>query len=153
MDKVMKWAPLAVALLAMVVSSCTALGIRPLPNPYEEAQTQAEYIYVTVGSYNAAQKATITTCGAAEPDTVIGNTCVQLITIEQTIRPAVTAAGQIGAEYADINMRIKSVGTDAPLEWVQLATEIAGRLAVVYEPVRNDVELFLDMAGNLTQTE
>ena len=153
MDKITKWTPLVAALLAIFISSCTALGIRPLPNPYAEAETTAEQIYVTVGSYNAAQQAMITTCGPAEADTVVGNTCVQLITIEQTIRPAVTAAGQLGAEYADINIRIKSLGSDAPSDWVALAAETAGRLAVVYEPVRDDVEMFIEMAGNLTLSE
>jgi hypothetical protein len=144
---------LVFSLIALAISGCTSLGLQPIPNVYEEVESPAEGAYVTLGSYEAIQDSVIVTCGSAEADTVVGDTCVQLITIEQLIRPGVTAAGLVGAEYADIDARIKELGPEAPAEWVALAAEAAGRLSAAYGPIKDDVEIFLDMASNLTLVE
>ena len=81
----------------------------------------------------------------AEPPAEI---CVPLIQGEQRIRPAVTAAGLIAAEYADIDARIRELGPDAPAEWLLAAAEVAGRLSAAWEPIEADVKQLIGKAGD-----
>lgn len=135
---------------ALFVSSCTSLGLSPLPNPYEGTQSNVERALVTIKSFGAAQDVLFTVCSDEVAGTPEADVCVGLITAEQTLRPAVTAAGQIGAEYGDINFRINQAGTNASADWLAIAAEAAGRMAIVYEPVKQDVEEFITGVQDLT---
>lgn len=149
----MKWinqyTAFAFSLLALAISSCTSLGFQPLPNPYQDAETNAEKAFVTIASFGAAQDTLIEVCGDVQPEEVEAPVCVQLITTEQVLRPAVQAAGRVGAEYADIDARIKALGPDAPAEWLALAAGSAGDLAEAFGPIRQDVEDFIEVTGSL----
>ena len=138
------------SVVAVVVSGCTSLGLSPLPNPYENAETIAEKALVTVKTFGAAQETVLTVCSDVAVDTPEADVCIKLITAEQILRPAVTAAGQIGAEYVDIDARIKSAGTDAPADWLRVAADIAGELAVVYDPIKSDIDEFIVNVQDLT---
>lgn len=138
------------SVLALTVSGCTSLGLTPLPNPYAEVETVAEGTLVSIKSFGAVQETLIDTCEYAVAGTDEATTCVALISVEQVLRPAVTAAGQIGAEYSDIDARIKQAGPEAPAEWLALAAEAAGRLSAAYEPIKDDVAGFIDNVGGLT---
>lgn len=137
------------SLVALAVSGCTGLGISPFPNIYQDAETVSEKTFVTIGAFEAAQETLIDVCSEAEASTTQGDICVSLISYEQTLRPAVTASAQIAAEYTDINNRIEALGPDAPAEWLVVAGEAAGRLAVTFGPVREDVEEFIERTGAL----
>jgi len=149
MDFLKKYAALIFSLVALGISGCTSLGIQPLPNPYEHVETNAERAYATVLSFGAAQDTVISVCDTVQPDEVEAPVCVQLITSEQVLRPAVTAAARIGAEYADIDARIKALGPDAPSEWLVIAASSAGDLAQAFGPIKDDVEDFIETAGEL----
>ena len=149
MQFLQKHISLIVALIALGISGCTSLGLQPLPNPYQDAETNAERAYVTVLAFGAAQDSMISICSEVQPEDVEADTCVQLITAEQTLRPAVTAAARVGAEYMDIDARIKALGPDAPSEWLVIAATSAGDLAEAFDPVRKDVEAFIENAGTL----
>lgn len=138
------------ASIALGLSGCQMLGLQPLPNVYENAETVSEKSLVTIKSFGAAQKTLISVCEGVAVNSVEGDTCVTLISVEQTLRPGVRAAARVGAEYADIDIRIKSMGSKAPADWLVVAGEAAGRLTAVYGPIRNDVEEFIVQAGELT---
>ena len=145
-----KHTALITAGLAFIMSACTSLGLQPLPNVYKHAETNVERTLVTVKAFGAAQETLITVCTPAQPDTIQGAACEKLIPVEQTLRPAVRAAARIGAEYSDIDARIKEAGPQAPAEWLLLAAETAGRLSDVYDPVKSDIDMFIENAGHLT---
>ena len=105
---------------------------------------------VTLKAYGAAQDTYIIVCGPVQPEDPVASTCVALGTAEQTLRPAVTAVGQVAAEYADIDARIRELGPNAPAEWLLAAAEVAGRLSAAYDPVKSDVDAFIANAGKLT---
>jgi hypothetical protein len=149
MELIKRNIPLIFSVVALVVSGCTSLGIQPLPNVYQDAETVSEKTLVTINSFEAVQETLIDTCSEVEPGSSEGDICVSLISYEQTLRPAVTASAQIAAEYTDINNRIEALGPEAPAEWLVVAGEAAGRLAVTFNPVREDVEEFIERAGNL----
>ena len=134
---------LVFSVLALAVSGCTSLGLTPLPNPYEGVTSVADGTLTTLETFNAVQETLADNCEDAKPDTDIGNTCVVLITAEQILRPGVTAAGLVGAEYADIDARIKELGPEAPVEWLALAAETAARLEASYGPIREDVDTLI----------
>lgn len=140
---------LATACLALIMSGCQAIGVNPLPNPYQDVQSVSEGTLATIKSFGAVQDTLIDTCSEAVSGSPEGDSCVGLIRVEQTLRPAVTAAAQIGAEYADIDVRIKELGNQAPAEWIALAADAAGRLAAVYDPVKQSVDEFINNAGAL----
>lgn len=134
---------LVFSFLAFAISGCTSLGLTPLPNPYEDVTSVTDSTLTTLETFNGVQDALADNCETAKADTDIGNTCVALIRAERTIRPGITAAGLIGAEYADIDARIKELGPQAPAEWVALAAETAGRLEGAYSPIRDDVNTLI----------
>jgi len=138
------------SVFALVISGCTSLGLTPLPNPYTEVESVAEGTLVSLKSFGAVQDTLIDTCEYAVAGTDEATSCVALISVEQVLRPAVTAAGQIGAEYADIDARIREAGPEAPAEWLALAGEAAGRLSAAYEPIKDDVASFIDNVGDIT---
>lgn len=151
MKLINNYVAVAFSVIALVVSGCTSLGLQPLPNVYEQAETNAEKAYVTIAAFGAAQDTLINVCGDVEPGDVEGPVCVQLITTEQVLRPAVQAAGRIGAEYMDIDARIKALGPDAPADWLVIAASSAGDLAEAFDPIKDDVEQFIETAGSLVQ--
>lgn len=144
-----KHAALLTAVVALVVSACTSVGLTPLPNVYKDAETNVERTLVSIKAFGAAQETLIQVCTPARPDTVESTVCQKLIPVEQTLRPAVRASARIGAEYADIDARIKAVGPNAPAEWLLLAAETAGRLSDAYDPVKADIDAFVVNAGEL----
>lgn len=140
-----------IALVALALSGCAIFNdVRPLPDVYANSENVAEHTLTTLKTYGAAQDTYVTVCTPALPDTVEGNACVVLGTAEQTLRPAMTAVGQIAAEYVDIDKRIRELGPDAPAEWLLAAAEVAGRLSAAYDPIKGDVDNFITKAGNLT---
>jgi len=150
-DFVKTRAALVFSVIALVVSGCTSLGFQPLPNVYEHADSNAEKAYATILSFGAVQDTLIEVCSDVEPGAAEADTCVTLITVEQTLRPAVTAAARIGAEYMDIDARIKAVGPDAPADWLLIAASSAGDLSAAFDPIKSDVEDFIEKAGALTK--
>lgn len=143
-------AAIILAVASMVVSGCTSLGLTPLPNPYEGTTSVADTTLTTLKVFGATQDVLIENCEPVVAGTDAATICVGLITTEQTLRPAVTAAGLVGAEYADIDARIKEAGPSAPVEWLALAAETAGRLEKAYGPVRQDVDTFIRNVEELT---
>lgn len=140
-----------IASIALALSGCAIFNdVRPVPNVYADAEGPAEVVLTTLKAYGAAQDTYITVCGPVQPTDPVADTCVVLGTAEQTIRPAVTAVGQVAAEYADIDARIRELGPDAPAEWLLAAAEVAGRLSAAYDPVKSDVDAFIANAGKLT---
>jgi hypothetical protein len=144
-----KHAAIMTAVVALVVSACTSVGLTPLPNVYKDAETNVERTLVSVKAFGAAQETLLQVCTPAKPESLESDICVKLIPVEQTLRPAVRAAARIGAEYSDIDARIKEVGPNAPAEWLLLAAETAGRLSDAYDPVKADVDAFVANAGEL----
>lgn len=144
-------AALILSVVAIVVSGCTSLGFQPLPNVYEHTETNAEKAYATILAFGAVQDTLIEVCSDVEPDAVEADTCITLITVEQTLRPAVVGAARVGAEYMDIDARIKAVGPDAPADWLLIAASSAGDLAAAFDPIKADVEDFIEKAGSLTK--
>ena len=142
---------LITASLALALSGCQMLGLDPIPNVYENADTVADKSLVTIKSFGAVQDTILTSCSDVDAGTTEADVCVGLITAEQTLRPAVTAAGRIGAEYADIDARIDAMGSDAPVEWLLAASEIAGQLAEAYDPIKADVENLIGRASSLAE--
>lgn len=149
MNFVQKHAAIMTAVVALIVSACTSVGLTPLPNVYKDAETNVERSLVSIKAFGAAQETLIQVCVPAKPNTVQGDVCEKLIPVEQTLRPAVRAAARIGAEYADIDARIKEAGPQAPAEWLLLAAETAGRLSDAYDPVKADIDAFVMNAGEL----
>jgi len=145
-----KNAAMAMASVALVLSGCNSFtDMRAPPNIYADSGSVAETALTTIKAFGAAQDTIITVCGPALPDTVEGDACAKIIPVEQTLRPAVAAAGQIGAEYADIDARIRELGPKAPAEWLLAAAEVASRLSAAYDPIRADVDDFLGNVGAL----
>lgn len=144
-------AALLAASVALALSGCnTFTDLRPPPNIYAEADSVAETTLVTIKAFGAAQDTILTVCEPAVAGTVEGDACAAIIPVEQTLRPAVAAAALIGAEYADIDARIRELGPKAPAEWLLAAAEIAGRLSAAYDPIRAEVDGFITKAGDLT---
>lgn len=149
MSFLQKHTALITACVALLVSACTSVGLTPIPNVYKGAETNVERTLVTVKAFGAAQETVIAVCGPVAPGSTEAAICEKLIPVEQTLRPAVTGIARIGAEYSDIDARIKEVGPKAPAEWLLLAAETAGRLSDAYEPVKADLDAFIENAGNL----
>jgi hypothetical protein len=144
-----KHTALITAVVALVVSACTSVGLTPLPNVYKNAETNVERTLVSVKAFGAAQETLITVCGPAVAGTIDGDICTKLIPVEQTLRPGVRAVTRIGAEYADIDARIKAAGPQAPAEWLLVAAQTAGQLSDAYEPIKADMDSFVQQAGAL----
>ncbi len=139
------------ASVALALSGCnTFTDLRTPPNIYADAESVAETTLVTIKAFGAAQDTILTVCTPAQPGTVQGDACAAIIPVEQALRPAVKAAALIGAEYADIDARIRELGPKAPAEWLLASAEVAGRLAAAYDPVRAEVDSFITKAGELT---
>ena len=151
MQFLQKHTALIMAAVALVVSACTSVGLTPLPNVYKDAETNVERTLVSIKAFGAAQETLLEICTPAVAGTVEADACERLIPVEQTLRPAVRAASRIGAEYADIDARIKEVGPNAPAEWLLLAAETAGRLSDAYDPVKGDIDMFVMNAGELVK--
>jgi len=151
MDFLKKYTTFIVASIALVLSGCNTFNdVRPLPDVYANSENVAEHTLTTLKTFGAAQDTYLTVCTPAVAGTVEGDACVVLGTAEQTLRPAVTVVGQIAAEYVDIDKRIRELGPNAPAEWLLAAAEVAGRLSVVYDPIKSDVDNFIANAGKLT---
>lgn len=146
-----KHTTMVTALLALTLSACNTFSdLKPMPDIYQNAESPADKALVTIKAFGAAQDTVLETCAPAEPGTDLASVCIPLIRAEQTLRPAVKAAGLVAAEYADIDARIKEAGPEAPAEWLALAAETAGRLAAAYGPVKAEIDDFIANAGDLT---
>lgn len=140
-----------IAVAAFVLSACnTFTDLRPIPDIYKGAQSPAETALITLKAFGAAQETVEVICSPVQPGDPLLDPCIVLLTAEQTLRPAVTAAGLVGVEYADIDARIRQAGPDSPGEWLAISGEVAARLISAYEPIRADVESFIQKAGALT---
>lgn len=149
MDFLKKHTALLTACVALLVSACTSVGLTPLPNVYKDAETNVERTLASVKAFGAAQETIITVCGPVAAGSPQGDICERLIPVEQTLRPAVRVVARTGAEYLDIDARIKEAGPKAPAEWLMLAAETAGRLSDAYEPLKADMDSFVAQAGQL----
>lgn len=149
-DFAKRHATLAMASIAFVLSACnTFTDIRAVPNVYEGSQTVADRALVTLKAYGAAQETIIQTCDPALVAAPPVEICTPLIQGEQRVRPGVTAAGLVAAEYADIDARIRELGPEAPAEWLLAAAEIAGRLSLAWEPIEADVNALIGRTGDI----
>ena len=139
------------AALALTLSACnTFTDLQPVPDIYARAETPADKALVTVKAFGAAQDTVLTVCDPASAEPAPKEACVYLIKAEQTLRPAVKAVGLVAAEYADVDARIREAGPDAPAEWLALAAQLAAQLSEAYEPIRAEVDAFIEKAGALT---
>lgn len=142
-------ATLALAAAAFVLSACnTFTDMRPVPDIYQGSETVADRALVTLKAYGAAQETILRTCDPERVASPPVDVCVPLIKAEQRVRPGVTAAGLLAAEYADIDKRIRELGPDAPAEWLLAAAEIAGRLSAAWDPIEADVKQLIGKAGD-----
>ena len=149
MQFLQKHTALLTAIAALVVSACTSVGLTPVPNVYKNAETQVERTLVTVKAFGAAQETIITVCAPAVVGSAEATICEKLIPVEQTLRPAMRGVSRLGAEYSDIDARIKAAGPKAPAEWLLVAAQTAGQLSEAYEPIKTDLDAFIKQAGNL----
>ncbi len=149
MQFLQKHTALITAVVALIVSACTSVGLTPVPNVYKDAETNVERTLATVKAFGAAQETIITVCGSAVADTTEGYICVKLIPVEQTLRPAIRGITRLGAEYSDIDARIKKAGPQAPAEWLVVAAQTAGQLSDAYDPIKADIDSFIEQAGAL----
>lgn len=149
MQFLQKHTALITAVVALIVSACTSVGLTPVPNVYKNAETNVERALVSVKAFGAAQETIQTVCGPAVAGTTEADICVKLIPVEQALRPGVRAMSRIGAEYADIDARIKKAGPQAPGEWLLVAAQTAGQLSEAYDPIKADLDNFVQQAGAL----
>jgi hypothetical protein len=157
-DKLTSPVTTLLAVAAFVLSGCAnlQLGLNPLPNVYKDAKGQHEVALVTLGAFNAAQEAYVTTCGpvaeqarVATPETTSPDlagkidACIALGTAADTLEPAVSASGLLWSEYVDIDARIREAGPKAPADWIALAASTYARAQAAYGPIKADVDAFV----------